>query len=213
MMNRRLGIGRKGGIGGRSAQQVQRHFDRFVVLLFRRHVGLRAGFLGTLGLELVQALERPCLSIQVRKDAHLCAQDFGNDRHGYVVDSAALIAAQPVEIARPFGFPITNSMVVTWIVAIGLIVFAQAATRKMREVPGGAQNLANQVSGAVNASYSCVQGGLAGTGKAHGDHVRFTKTQAGVLDALLAAQPLSSFDETFARISAELRSFSSVTIA
>ena len=35
-----------------------------------------------------------------------------------------------VEIARPFGFPITNSMVVTWIVAIGLIVFAQVATRR-----------------------------------------------------------------------------------
>jgi F-type H+-transporting ATPase subunit a len=45
-----------------------------------------------------------------------------------------------VEIARPFGFPITNSMVVTWIVAIGLIVFAQIATRKMTDVPGAAQN-------------------------------------------------------------------------
>jgi F-type H+-transporting ATPase subunit a len=46
-----------------------------------------------------------------------------------------------VEIARPFGFPITNSMIVTWIVAIALIAFAQMATRKMTEVPGGAQNL------------------------------------------------------------------------
>ena len=45
-----------------------------------------------------------------------------------------------VEIARPFGFPITNSMVVTWIVAVGLIVFAQVATRRMTQVPGGAQN-------------------------------------------------------------------------
>ena len=45
-----------------------------------------------------------------------------------------------VEIARPFGFPITNSMVVSWIVALGLIVFAQVATRNMKQVPGGAQN-------------------------------------------------------------------------
>ena len=45
-----------------------------------------------------------------------------------------------VEIARPFGFPITNSMLVTWIVAVGLIVFAQLATRRMAQVPGGAQN-------------------------------------------------------------------------
>ena len=40
----------------------------------------------------------------------------------------------------PFGFPITNSMIVTWIVAVGLIVFAQLATRQMTQVPGGAQN-------------------------------------------------------------------------
>ena len=46
-----------------------------------------------------------------------------------------------VEIARVFGFPITNSMVVTWIVALGLIVFAQVATRDMKQVPDGAQNL------------------------------------------------------------------------
>ena len=64
--------------------------------------------------------------------------------------TAALAAQEPahhglsqkaVEIAAPFGFPITNSMVVTWIVAIGLIVFAQLATRRMDAVPGGAQNL------------------------------------------------------------------------
>ena len=45
-----------------------------------------------------------------------------------------------VEIARPFGIPITNSMVVTWIVAILLVIFAQLATRQMTDVPGGAQN-------------------------------------------------------------------------
>ncbi len=45
-----------------------------------------------------------------------------------------------IEIARPFGFPITNSMIVSWVVALGLIVFAQVATRKMKLVPDGAQN-------------------------------------------------------------------------
>jgi F-type H+-transporting ATPase subunit a len=45
-----------------------------------------------------------------------------------------------VEIARPLGFPITNSMVVTWVVAVGLVAFAQIATRRMTQVPGGAQN-------------------------------------------------------------------------
>jgi F-type H+-transporting ATPase subunit a len=37
-------------------------------------------------------------------------------------------------------FPITNSMVVTWGVALGLIIFAQTATRRMKDVPSGAQN-------------------------------------------------------------------------
>src|SRR5262245_21789048 len=46
-----------------------------------------------------------------------------------------------VEIARPFGFPVTNSMLVTWIVAACLLVFAQTATRQMQQVPTGAQNL------------------------------------------------------------------------
>ena len=50
------------------------------------------------------------------------------------------LSQSAVEIARPFGFPITNSMVVTWIVATALIVFAQGATRHMTAVPGGAQN-------------------------------------------------------------------------
>ena len=45
-----------------------------------------------------------------------------------------------VEIARPLGFPITNSMVVTWIAALGLILLARLATRRMTEVPGGVQN-------------------------------------------------------------------------
>jgi len=45
-----------------------------------------------------------------------------------------------VELGRPFGFPITNSMIVTWLAALALIVFAQVGTRKMQLVPQGAQN-------------------------------------------------------------------------
>jgi F-type H+-transporting ATPase subunit a len=50
------------------------------------------------------------------------------------------LSQKAVEIARPFGFPVTNSMVVTWFVALGLIVFAQVATRNMKQVPQGTQN-------------------------------------------------------------------------
>jgi F-type H+-transporting ATPase subunit a len=80
--------------------------------------------------------------------------DAGSTRAGFTQHESAAPAApqhsaevehglsqKAVEIARPFGFPVTNSMVVTWIVALALIVFAQLATRTMRQVPGGAQNL------------------------------------------------------------------------
>ena len=42
-----------------------------------------------------------------------------------------------VEIGRILGVPITNSMVVTWIVAAALIAFAQAATRISPRDPAG----------------------------------------------------------------------------
>jgi F-type H+-transporting ATPase subunit a len=45
------------------------------------------------------------------------------------------------EIARLFGLPITNSMIVTWIVALGLIILARIATRHIKPVPEGIQNL------------------------------------------------------------------------
>src|SRR5207245_3456702 len=63
------------------------------------------------------------------------------DEHG--------IPPKAIEIARPFGFPITNSMVVSWIVAVGLIIFARVATRDMKRVPGGAQNLLEWLVGGL----------------------------------------------------------------
>jgi F-type H+-transporting ATPase subunit a len=50
------------------------------------------------------------------------------------------LSQKAVEIVRVLGFPITNSMVVSWIVALVLIIFVQAATRHMKKVPSGAQN-------------------------------------------------------------------------
>lgn len=45
-----------------------------------------------------------------------------------------------VKIGQLGPLPITNSMVVTWVVAIGLIIFARIATRRIQAVPSGAQN-------------------------------------------------------------------------
>ncbi len=55
-------------------------------------------------------------------------------------------AALPPDAVEISGFKIgplrvTNSMVVTWIVALGIIIVAQAATRNVKLVPEGLQNL------------------------------------------------------------------------
>jgi superfamily II DNA or RNA helicase len=48
---------------------------------------------------------------------------------------------------------------------------------------------------------------LTSLGVADGDHLRFKPTQAGILDALLAAQPEITCDETFARVREEWHNF------
>lgn len=65
------------------------------------------------------------------------------------------LSQKAIEIAQPFGFPVTNSMVVTWIVAVGLILFARTATRHMSQVPGGAQNFLEWL---VEAVYALLEG-------------------------------------------------------
>lgn len=62
---------------------------------------------------------------------------------------------EAVEIGHLYGFPITNSMVVSWIVALGLIIFARFATRKMQQEPGGAQNFLEWLVGGL---YTFIEG-------------------------------------------------------
>jgi superfamily II DNA or RNA helicase len=51
---------------------------------------------------------------------------------------------------------------------------------------------------------------VAGFGTAAGDAIRFQRSQAALLDALLAAQPAIAYDELFERTRAELHSFSGI---
>ena len=87
----------------------------------------------SLGTELLLAVSQRSLTDAVSLSEQQHTTDAAPAReHG--------LSAKPVEIARPLNFPITNSMLVSWMVALGLIVFAQLATRNMRQVPTGAQN-------------------------------------------------------------------------
>ncbi|MEJ7609085.1 MAG: SWIM zinc finger family protein [Bryobacteraceae bacterium] len=54
---------------------------------------------------------------------------------------------------------------------------------------------------------------LAGLGDTDGDHVRFRRQQAGLLDAMLASQPQVQVDEAFARARLQLREFQGIEAA
>ena len=54
---------------------------------------------------------------------------------------------------------------------------------------------------------------LADMGTAAEDHIRFGKTQVGVLDALLASQPTATFDEVFREARDRMRNFDGVRAA
>jgi F-type H+-transporting ATPase subunit a len=74
------------------------------------------------------------ISVKAAADTgeHSAVSDTEPAKHG--------LSAKPVEVGRLFGFPITNSMVVSWVVAVGLIIFAQVATRNLKQIPSGSQN-------------------------------------------------------------------------
>jgi F-type H+-transporting ATPase subunit a len=68
------------------------------------------------------------------------------------------ISQSALEVVRVFGFPITNSIIVTWVVALGLIVFARVATRQMKPVPTGAQNFWEWLVGGLQSFLESVIG-------------------------------------------------------
>jgi F-type H+-transporting ATPase subunit a len=86
----------------------------------------------------------PAIGLQVFA-AEAAAGDHGAPAH-------VTSHAQPGEHAKSEGLPpdapridigpfsVTNSMILTWIVALGIILFARFATRRIKEIPEGAQN-------------------------------------------------------------------------
>ena len=69
--------------------------------------------------------------------AMLASSAFAAEAAGARHEGVPLKAAPLVQIGK---FAVTNSMLVTWIVAAGLIIFAQIATRRIEPIPSGVQN-------------------------------------------------------------------------
>ena len=55
-------------------------------------------------------------------------------------ETGPAVSLKPLELVRIGKFAITNSMLLTWVVALAIIIFAQIATRRVKAIPSGAQN-------------------------------------------------------------------------
>ena len=71
------------------------------------------------------------------------------------------LSQKAVDLAQPFGMPITNSMVVTWIVALTLIAFAQLGPMKAQLEPRSFTIASFALAGFANFSSVGIQlGGI-----------------------------------------------------
>src|SRR5438045_8760025 len=76
--------------------------------------------------------------LTLASSAMLATSAFAAEAAGAAEHEGVPLKAAPLfQIGK---FAITNSMLVTWIVALGIIIFAQIATRRIKPIPSGAQN-------------------------------------------------------------------------
>jgi F-type H+-transporting ATPase subunit a len=65
---------------------------------------------------------------------------FATSAFAAEIETGPAVPLKPQELVHIGKFTITNSMLVTWMVAAGIIIFAQIATRRVKTIPSGAQN-------------------------------------------------------------------------
>jgi F-type H+-transporting ATPase subunit a len=70
----------------------------------------------------------------------ICAVPAWGAQAAAAPEKEEMMTLKPAELVHIGKFAITNSMMVTWIVAAGIILFAQLAMRHVKPVPTGAQN-------------------------------------------------------------------------
>ena len=105
-----------------------------------------------LGL-LLAAASLPAWAAEAPAQGELTAQgEKAHQEEGLTAHAVEIWAPELPLLGR---FPITNSMIVTWAVALVLIAFAQIATRRMTPVPSGAQNF---IEWLVESLYNFLEG-------------------------------------------------------
>ncbi len=132
-----------------------------------------------------------------------------------LVEAGWNIEAEGKIFRRPGAFRIEVSSGVDWFELHGEVQYGNA-TARLPELLEALRH-GDKMVRLDDGSYGVLPeewlrriGPLAGMGEPNQGHVRFRQNQAGLLDALVAAQPEARCDETFARMREELRRFHSV---
>ncbi len=135
-----------------------------------------------------------------------------------LVDTGWRVEADGKVFRRPGTFHIEVSSGVDWFELRGEVQYGDS-TAKLPELLQALRRGENIVS-LGNGDYGILPeewlrrfGHVAGMGTPVNGHLRFQSNQAGLLDALLAAQPEATCDETFARVRQELASFQGIEAA
>ena len=127
-------------------------------------------------------------------------------REGWHVEAEGKLYRQPGAVS----IEVTSG--VDWFELHGSIAFGDTVARLPELLAAlrrgeGTVLLGDGTYGVLPEAWLRRYGMLAGLGAAAGDHVRFGRSQVGLLDALLSALPEASCDATLARAREELRRF------
>jgi superfamily II DNA or RNA helicase len=124
------------------------------------------------------------------------------------------IEGQAMRTAVDFDLAVTSG--IDWFELHGTLAFGDGAAAHLPQLLAAARRGEDRVTlddgslGLIPEEWLARYGLLAGLGDAHDDHVRFRRTQVGLLDALLAAEPEASCDEVFERARKEVLQFAGV---
>ena len=135
-----------------------------------------------------------------------------------LVDAGWHIEAEGKIFRRPGEFRLNVSSGVDWFELHGEVDY-EGGTARLPELLEALRRgesvvrLGDGAYGILPEEWLRKIGVMAGMGAAEGGHIRFRRSQAGLLDALLAAQPEATFDASFAHIREELHQFHGVEAA
>jgi len=132
-----------------------------------------------------------------------------------LVEAGWHIEAEGKHFRRPGAFSIAVSSGVDWFELHGEVEYGgvKAQLPALLQALRNGDNMVRLGDGSFGLlpeAWLRRVGPLAGMGTTDGTHIVFRQSQAGVLDALLAAQPEASCDETFARIRQEICHFQGI---